>query len=139
MFFIKEEAGDDGIGDSVDHVGDTCKVGVSIVHIVGRCLVVFDFGNVEPGYAVGIRRLKGAIWNNFRAIKDLSISSSLFDLNGLFGIVAMLPALGKEILILSHEEPFPVVIGAGDIACEASKVCHEFSPNFEDGLLSTRI
>ena len=69
-------------------------------------------------------------------IKDLSIGLSLFDLDGQVGIISMLPALGKEVLILSHEEPFPFAIEVGNIACEASKIGYEFFPNFEDGLPS---
>ena len=91
---------------------------------------MFDFGDVNFGYALGIRRRIWASWSNFRAIKDLSISTSLFDLDGFVWIISMLSALGEEILIFSHEEPFPVVIGVGDVPCEASKACYEFFPNF---------
>ena len=104
MFFIRKEVEDNGIRDNEDDVKDTRKVGVSIVCVVCGGLVVFGFGDVDPGYAVGIRRLKEASWDKFRVIKDLSIGSSLFDLDVLVGIVAILPALGKKILILSHEE-----------------------------------
>ena len=50
----------------------------------------------------------------------------------------MLAALGQqEILILGHQDPFPVVIGVGIITGEApSKVGHELFSNFEDGLPS---
>ena len=48
----------------------------------------------------------------------------------------MLAALGQEIPILGHQDPFPVVIGVGNITSEASKVGHELFSNFEDGLPS---
>ena len=48
----------------------------------------------------------------------------------------MLPALGGEMIILSHEDSLPVVVGVGDITREASKIGHELLSHFEDGLPS---
>ena len=38
--------------------------------------------------------------------------------------------LGKEILILGHQDPLPVVIEVWDITSEAGEIGHEFFPNF---------
>ena len=42
----------------------------------------------------------------------------------------MLAALGKEILVLGHQDPLPVVVEVGDITSEAGEIGHELSPNF---------
>ena len=48
----------------------------------------------------------------------------------------MLAALGQKIFLRAHQDPFPVVVGVGNITSEASKVCYELLSNFEDGLPS---
>ena len=45
-------------------------------------------------------------------------------------------ALGQEILFLAHQDPFPVVIGVGNITSEIGKIGHELFSNFEDDLAS---
>ena len=48
----------------------------------------------------------------------------------------MLAALSQEILPLGHQDPFPVVIGVGNITSETDKIGHELFSNFEDSLAS---
>ena len=48
----------------------------------------------------------------------------------------MLAALGQEIPFLARQDPFPVVIGVGNVTSETGKIGHELFSNFEDGLTS---
>ena len=45
--------------------------------------------------------------------------------------------VGKRcFFVVKGQEPFSVALGVGDVAHEASKVCLEFPPSFEDSLPS---
>ena len=72
MLVIRKEVGDNGLGEDVDDVKDTRKIGVSKVCVVGRGLVVFGLSVVDLGNALGDRRLKYTHWLYFGAIKDVT-------------------------------------------------------------------
>ena len=57
IFIVREEVRNDGIGDGVDDVKDTRKIGVSKVSVVGRGFVVFGLSDVDSGEVSSFRRL----------------------------------------------------------------------------------
>ena len=62
---IREEVCDDGVGDGVDDVKDTRKIGVKKVSVVCRGPVVFGLSDVDSGDVSGFRRLIEASWVYF--------------------------------------------------------------------------
>ena len=72
VLVVREEVHNNSVGNCVDNVYDTRKIGVSVVRKVGRGLVVLGLGVVDLGNALGGRRLKETRWCDFRAIKDFS-------------------------------------------------------------------
>ena len=124
IFFIRVDVCDKSVRDRVDDVKNTGKIGVREVGEVGGSLVVVGLFNVDPGNASGYRGFEYPRWFDFWAIKDVSSSLTQFHFGWYVGIVPMLLALGQEIFILTHQDPFPVVIGVRNITSEASKVDH---------------
>ena len=72
MLVIREEVCNDSVGDCVDDVKDTRKIGVSVIHVVCGGIVVLGLSVVDLDSALGDRRLKYTRWFYFGAIKDFS-------------------------------------------------------------------
>ena len=136
IIFVRVDVGDESHRDRVKDVEDTGKVGVRVVREVGGSSVVLGLCDVNLGDIIGFRSLVYARWFDDGAGEDFSRLFSQFHLNFRVGINAMLAALGQKIFFRAHQDPFPVVVGVGNITSEASKVCYELLSNFEDCLPS---
>ena len=78
IFVLREGVRNDSVRDCIDDVKDAHKIGVSVVHEVGRGLVVLGLRVVDFGNALSLRKLKYTRWCDFWTIKDFSRIFSFF-------------------------------------------------------------